>query len=217
MLLVLLSLIICVSALAANPQKSRFAGWGKAGYNPDQYKTGFIEKTHPEQPQVGFIRSLSPNKEDFGTIMRTAGISNHKGERIQLISYIKTEDATSAGAWFRVNGKNKTLAFDNMSERRIIGSKKWTQVTLVLDIPEEATSVSYGILLEGTGKVWFHEPRFKVVDQTVKTTERSKSELHQLQLEYEERLAKQKQQINNGMKNERVAGSNNSIVSKKQQ
>lgn len=192
--LIVLSLLVSFSAFSANPQKSRFEGWGKAGNNAEQYKTGFIEKTHPDQPQVGFIRSLSPNAKDFGTIMRTAGISQQKGKRIQLTSKIKTEGASSAGAWFRVNGQNRTLAFDNMSERRIEGTQGWTEVTLVLDIPEEATSVSYGILLEGSGKVWFHEPRFQLVDLTVQTTERSKEELQQLQLESQRRYAERQKQ-----------------------
>ncbi len=85
-----MSLFVSFTALASNPSKSRFEGWGKAGNNADQYKTGFIEKTHPDQPQVGFIRSLAPNQQDFGTIMRTAGISQQKGQRIQLTSKIKT-------------------------------------------------------------------------------------------------------------------------------
>ena len=191
--LILASLLLSLatfSYISKAADKDRFEGWGKAGYNADEYKTGFIEKTHPDQPQVGFIRSLSPNKQDFGTIMRTAGISKQKGKRIQLWSKIKTQDADSAGAWFRVNGKSRTLAFDNMSERRIDGTSDWVEVSLVLDIPEEATSVSYGILLEGDGKVWFHEPKFRIVDLTVKTTERSKDELQQLQLERKTRYVK---------------------------
>ena len=209
--LILLSLFVSFSGVAANQAKSQFRDWGKAGYNADEYTTGFIEKTHPEQPQVGFIRSLQPNKQDFGTIMRTAGITLQKGKRIQLWSKIKTQDANSAGAWFRVNGKRRTLAFDNMSERRIEGTQDWIEVSLVLDIPEDATSVSYGILLEGDGKVWFHEPKFRIVDLTVKTTERSKSELKQLQLENKIRYASEQSKKNN----KDNASSVNSIVTKK--
>ena len=207
-----LSLLVSFSAFSANPGKDRFEGWGKAGNNAEQYTTGFIEKTHPSQPQVGFIRSKEPNEQDFGTIMRTAGISQQKGKRIQLTSKIKTENASSAGAWFRVNGKNKTLAFDNMSERRIKGTQDWTEVTLVLDIPQEATSVSYGILLEGNGKVWFHEPKFQIVDLTVKTTERSKAELRQLQLESQRRYAKKQQKATD----DPSKNTGNTIVTKKQ-
>ena len=100
-----------------------------------------------------------------------------------------------------------------MSERRIEGTQDWTKVTLVLDIPEEATSVSYGILLEGSGKVWFHEPKFQIVDLTVKTTERSKTELQQLQLESEKRYAERQR---NNQRKTNDNGSVNTIVTKKQ-
>lgn len=209
--LMLLSLFVSFSAMAAKTGKHQFEDWGKAGYHADEYITGFIEKTHPEQPQVGFIRSLLPKKQDFGTIMRTAGISKQKGKRIQLWSKIKTQNADSAGAWFRINGKKRTLSFDNMSERRIEGTQDWTEVSLVLDIPEEATSVSYGILLEGEGKVWFHEPKFRIVDLTVQTTERSRSELKQLQLENKIRYASEQ----NKKSNKDETSSINSVVTKK--
>jgi hypothetical protein len=162
-----------------------FAGWGKAGYNTDQYQTGFLEKLKTSGRQLGFIKSLNPSKRGFGTLMRTAGVEAFRGKRIQLTSYIKTVKAKSAGAWFRVNGEKKTLAFDNMSDRRIRGTQDWKQVSLVLDIPEDAVTVSYGIMLEGKGKVWFEQPVFQVVDLTVRTTERSRMRIRTLELESE--------------------------------
>lgn len=176
-----MSVLMCFSSVAA--VSDPFTGWGKAGYNTDQYQTGFLEKLKDSGRQLGFIKSLDPSKRGFGTLMRTAGIEQFKGKRIELVSYIKTSNAKSAGAWFRVNGEKTTLAFDNMSDRRIHGTKDWQKVSLVLDIPVEAVSVSYGILLEGDGKVWFEQPTFGLVDLTVKITERSRLELDDLQME----------------------------------
>ena len=147
------------------------------------YQTGFLEKLKTSGRQLGFIKSLNPSKRGFGTLMRTADIEAFRGKRIQLISYIKTVDAKSAGAWFRVNGEKKTLAFDNMSDRRIRGTHDWQEVSLVLDIPDDAKTVSYGIMLEGKGKVWFEQPEFEVVDLTVRTTERKRNRIRTLELE----------------------------------
>lgn len=151
-------------------------GWGKAGYNAHQYRTGFLDKQKEitQDNQVGFIQSLKPSLRSFATLMRTAGIEDYRGKRIQLTSYIKTSNAGSAGAWFRVNGKTQTLALDNMANRRLSGNKDWREVTLVLDIPTEAETVSYGVLLEGKGKVWFEVPVFHVVDETVAVTSRKR-------------------------------------------
>ncbi|MCJ8275043.1 MAG: hypothetical protein MJK04_37280 [Psychrosphaera sp.] len=197
-----ISVLMCFSSFAAVPDP--FTGWGKAGYNTDQYQTGFLEKLKDSGRQLGFIKSLDPSKRGFGTLMRTAGIEQFKGKRIELVTYIKTSKARSAGAWFRVNGEKVTLAFDNMSDRRIRGTKDWQKVSLVLDIPEDAVSVSYGILLEGDGKVWFQKPTFDIVDLTVKTTERSRLKLDDLQMEN-----KHFQAVNGPDKTPRVRNSSN--------
>jgi hypothetical protein len=182
-------LLVCFSGWTAAAVSSKvddvdpFSGWGKAGYNTDQYQTGFLEKLKTSGRQLGFIKSLNPSKRGFGTLMKTASVEAFHGRRIRLISYIKTVDAKSAGAWFRVNGEKKTLAFDNMSNRRIRGTHDWKQVSLVLDIPEGAKTVSYGVMLEGKGKVWFEQPEFEVVDYTVRTTERKRNQIRTLELE----------------------------------
>ena len=91
-----------------------------------------------------------------------------------------------------------------MSDRRIRGTKDWQKVSLVLDIPEDAVSVSYGILLEGDGKVWFQKPTFDIVDLTVKTTARSRLKLDDLQMEN-----KHFQAVNGPDKTPRVRNSSN--------
>jgi hypothetical protein len=185
-----MSLFVCFSTVSAAvnsagsppPVDTQFSGWGKAGYNTDQYQTGFLEKLKDSGRQLGFIKSLNPSKRGFGTLMRTAGIAEFRGKRIRLTSNIKTVNAKSAGAWFRVNGEKKTLAFDNMSDRRMVGTHDWERVSLVLDIPVDAESVSYGVMLEGDGKVWFEKPTFQVVDLTVRVTEHKKTPIGRLEV-----------------------------------
>lgn len=178
-------------------QPDPFFGWSKAGFNTDQYHTGFLEKAKESERHLGFIKALQPSKRGFGTLMQTAGIEQYKGQRIQLTAYIKTAKAKSAGAWFRVNGEKKTLAFDNMNGRRLTGTNDWKKVTLVLDIPHEAESVSYGVLLEGKGQVWFEQPTFQIVNLTVRTTEQDKRELLQLQLQKQNLFATQQRRRQN--------------------
>ncbi len=158
-------------------------GWGKAGYNTEQYQTGFLTTLSKNGRHMGFIKSLSPNFRSFATLMRSANIEELRGKRILLRTFIKTKNARSVGAWFRVEGKNRTLALDNMSDRRLTGTKDWKEVSLVLDIPEFADTVSYGVLLEGKGQVWFETPTFHIVDDSVRTTNRKGRPLSPLEVE----------------------------------
>jgi hypothetical protein len=83
-----------------------------------------------------------------------------------------------AGMWFRVDGQdaNRSLAFDNMGPRALRGDNDWKEYSIVLDVPASATHLAYGVLLNGSGQVWFDRIKFEVVDQSVKTTDRQNPE-----------------------------------------
>jgi hypothetical protein len=64
----------------------------------------------------------------------------------------KTDDVKSwAGLWMRVDYYDvAVLAFDNIQNRGVKKTKDWAKYEIVLFVPEEATSISYGTLLDGT-------------------------------------------------------------------
>ncbi|WP_345783702.1 hypothetical protein [Ureibacillus aquaedulcis] len=62
-----------------------------------------------------------------------------------------------------------------MDNRSISGSTEWNQYTIVLDVPEESTSIYFGVLLIGKGKVWADNFQLVVVDKKTPTT----NNLHQ--------------------------------------
>ena len=45
--------------------------------------------------------------------------------------------------------------------------------TIVLEVLQQATNLAYGALLDGTGKIWFSDLSFEVVDRSVATTNES--------------------------------------------
>ena len=57
-----------------------------------------------------------------------------------------------------------------MQDRPINGTKDWTKFEIVLDVPEESGTLNFGVLLNGTGKVWFDDISFEIVDKQIKTT-----------------------------------------------
>jgi len=71
----------------------------------------------------------------------------------------------------RVDGKGEDmLQFDNMGNRPITGSNGWSKISVVLDVPEESESISFGVLLAGAGKVWIDSIRFEAVSLEVPST-----------------------------------------------
>ncbi|MCK7516664.1 MAG: hypothetical protein MZV64_02535 [Ignavibacteriales bacterium] len=71
----------------------------------------------------------------------------------------------------RIDGEsNQQLGFDNMRDRAIKGTTDWKKYEIVLDIPENSTTINYGVLLGGDGKVWFDNFELKEVDKSVAVT-----------------------------------------------
>ena len=83
-----------------------------------------------------------------------------------MTGYIKTERAGWAAMWSNVIDKNSvSLSFDNMSDRPIKGTEDWTKCEIVLDVPKEGHAINFGVLLSGTGKVWFDDISFEDIDR----------------------------------------------------
>jgi hypothetical protein len=70
----------------------------------------------------------------------------------------------------RVDKEAKQLAFDNMQGRPIKGTTDWKKYDVVLDVPQEATGIFFGVLLSGSGTVWLSEAKFEIVEPNIPTT-----------------------------------------------
>jgi hypothetical protein len=159
-------------------------GWIKGGRAPQQYDVG-IDKTvqrggHP----VVFVKSIEGAEKcvgalcPFGTLMQMASPGEYLGKRVRYSADVKSESIDQedwAGLWFRVDGPDsgpgKTLAFDNMQDRPIKGTTDWKRVSIVLDVPENAVAIAFGLLLQGSGKVWMGGLVLEVVPDTEPTTD----------------------------------------------
>jgi hypothetical protein len=57
-----------------------------------------------------------------------------------------------------------------MQDRPIKGTTDWQRYDVVLDVPADSTGISFGILLDGTGKVWLSATKFDIVGADVPST-----------------------------------------------
>ena len=148
-------------------------GWFKAGSKPGNYEMGIDAGAGRNGNNAATIKSKKTKVKGFGTLMQNCLPDKFRGKRVRMSGYIKTVDVTGwTGFWFRVDKKNSkgSLAFDNMSNRKIKGTTEWTRYEIVLDVPDAASNLAYGVLITGAGQVWFDELKFEIVDDTAKTT-----------------------------------------------
>ena len=143
-------------------------GWILAGSRPANYETGVDRAAVNNGQPSAFLRSTVSNISGFGTLMQSINAADYAGKRVRLRAWVKSQDVVDwAGVWMRVDKGTTPVAFDNMQSRPIKGSESWKMCDVVLDVPQDATGISFGILLSGTGEAWMNDVTFEVVGDSV--------------------------------------------------
>lgn len=153
--------------------KTSIKGWLLSGSHPNNYRIGIDRNVVHGGEASGYLKSETVlEKDEFATMMQQFKAENYKGKRIKLSCFVKSESVQEfAGVWMRVdNQMGDVLQFDNMSNRPIVGTLDWNYYSIILDVPKESASISFGVLLQGKGKVWVDKFLFEVVDASIQTT-----------------------------------------------
>ncbi|UGS23211.1 hypothetical protein [Flavobacterium channae] len=146
--------------------------WMARGTKSESYEMGSVKNKSSNEQEVFTIKSIDKKIDGFGTLMQSGKPDLYLGKTIKMIGYVKSENVKSwAGLWMRIDYYNdKVLAFDNMHPRAIVGTNDWTKYEVVLFVPQDATDFSYGVLLDGTGQIWFKDIQIEIVDDAVSET-----------------------------------------------
>ena len=145
-----------------------------------KYEMNFEKNPESIDQNIFTIKSVQSKISGFGSLGKHTQTDLYSGKTVKMSGYVKSEDVKSwAGLWMRVDYYDvRVLAFDNMQKRSIKGSTDWTKYEVVLFVPMEATSISYGVLLSGTGQIWFKDVVLEVVDDSVPETGPNKGREH---------------------------------------
>ena len=91
---------------------------------------------------------------------------------------MKTEEVADwAGLWMRVDKGSAVLGFDNMVDQPIKDTTGWLTYEVVLDVPQDATGIAFGILLNKSGSVWLNNVQLDGVGVDVPTTAKAPARL----------------------------------------
>lgn len=148
-------------------------GWMLSGSNPNNYQMGIDHNIVHGGKASGYLQSTTVmEKDEFATMMQQFKADNYRGKRIKLSCFVKSKDVQQfAGMWMRIdNQSGDVLQFDNMSNRPIVGTQEWNYCSIVLNVPKESASISFGVLIQGKGKVWVDQFAFNEVTDDTKTT-----------------------------------------------
>jgi hypothetical protein len=153
-------------------------GWYLAGSKPAEYESGVdAQALHDGHPSA-YLKAKSPVIDGFGTLMQDFRADQYVGKRMRFSASVRTEGVQNwAGLWMRVDRASGAtpLSFDNMQDRPIKGTMDWQNYDVVLDVPEGATGIFFGVLLNGSGSVWLNAVKFEAVGTDAPTTGRNQT------------------------------------------
>jgi hypothetical protein len=173
-LILLLSLILIHCKQDDSGKNTGLKGWILAGNNPQNYSIGIETGDAHHGQKSGFIESKRDTSLGFGTLMQICDASLFAGKRIRMTGYIESLAGESSiiTMWARIDDyvRQITADFDNMDDRPLTGTNLWTKCVIVFDVPSNQSTLNFGLILAPSGKAWFDDISFEVVDSTVPKT-----------------------------------------------
>ena len=146
------------------------AGWLQTG--PAKTCEGQVVQVNGAPSAKAFSIDCKAGTEGFSTLMQQVSGGDYAGKRVRLSAQVHGEQlAAWGGLWMRADsGQRYGSAFDNMNNRALRGSFGWQTAQIVLDIPADTTTLSFGFLLEGAGQMQATQFQLEVVPASTPTT-----------------------------------------------
>lgn len=168
--------LIGAFALTFSVQAAPPNGWILAGNKSTNYETGIDATVKYNAHPAAYLKSKDSvvvGDEGFGTLMQSVQADQYRGTRVRFRAFAKTETVSQwAGLWMRIDKGTEMVGFDNMESRPLKGTADWQSFDVVLDVPKDATNISFGVLLAGPGSVWISDASFETVGNDVAVTEK---------------------------------------------
>jgi hypothetical protein len=155
-----------VLALAAAPEPLP-AVWHVTGKAPEKFTAG-VDRSESAKG-AKFLRSNTDDPAAWAALAQQVSARNYLGQRIRFRARVRTEAVSGwAGLWMRVDAESKpNAAFYNSADKPIKGSTGWQERSVVLDVPPDARTITFGVIDSGKGQVWIDALAFETVGREV--------------------------------------------------
>ena len=108
--------------------------------------------TNPQGATL-ILRAISASPSRPAAVTSTLGTDALRGRRLTLVGELLTREVTEgASLWMRVDEGATMLFLENGMDRPQQGTGDWTRREVALPIPDTATRVAFGLLLQGPGE-----------------------------------------------------------------
>lgn len=144
--------------------------------SPKLLRYDFQIASTEERPYSGkrcVVISRAPGRhygEMVGSFVQRLDATAYRGKKIKLRAAARAELAGAGNlSWLRLNVSTKVFgpqsaAFDSL-DKYPITSAEWRIYEIIADVPKDADSISYGLVLVGDGKAWLDSVSVEALDK----------------------------------------------------
>jgi hypothetical protein len=160
-----------LSSLALAHPHEQLTGWQLSSPITDRFEASADTKVTFRGKPTARLQTDVP-RADLASLIQSVDAEQYRGKRIRLATYAKTKGVEGwTGAWVRVDSNHSRFrSYEDTHNVNLQGDRDWTALSIVLDIPEDAQTIDFGLSQEGTGTSWFGPVSVETVSPTVKTT-----------------------------------------------
>ncbi len=153
--------------------RSTVPGWALTGTKLESYEIRCDSVFTDCEIPILRTRAFSSEPFGMGSLTHSESAVPWRGQRLEVRADLKGGGIDGwAGVWMRIDDENgKALAFDNMQNRPVRGTTAFNWYSVVLDVPQTAARVTFGVFLHGPGAVFVRELRFESIGQAKDTTD----------------------------------------------
>jgi hypothetical protein len=178
--------IVPVPALTAqNSIIGMPAGWVGTLGQPPSFIVGVESANAHGGTHAAFITNAVAveSGSSFMNIAQLLRADSYVGHRVRWSGWIRSTEVELpyaiaptpgplqvSGLWMRVDGRDSSLAFDNMQYDPVVGTTDWHQISIVLDVPANAVGIIFGVIFSGTGQLLVDDLALETVDTSVPAT-----------------------------------------------
>lgn len=159
-------------ALAAFVSMNLPPDWSLEGNNRSGYEQA-PSCCGPGNSTVVTLRSREPSVMGFAALKQTVDATAYRGKRVRFSAWVRTKNVHRwSGLWLvEARGPHEVIAFDDMTDRPLSGTRPWQRVEIVLDVRPFAKLLELGAMLGGGGEIAVADPVLEEVPKTVPNTD----------------------------------------------
>ena len=123
-------------------------GWHADTAHPDLYVIGMDTDAGAAKAGVPFIAQRGASGDRPGGVTQVISADTWRGERVRLTARLKSRNAVRVRLWLSaLLPRDAKIAYDSGSPIR--GTTDWQTHEVVMDVPANALSMSYGFFVAG--------------------------------------------------------------------